>query len=358
MGDLRDMQWTGNTNVYSEEQIEAVLNDLGLEIDSETSRDFICFCPFHNNTETPSFSVSKATGVFLCFNAMCSERGNLIELVKRKSAFPLKEFEAMRFILKRKTGAKLTAQQKIDKIKKQRVDFDLMPAAPFDRMYESFWDYPDAVRYMVEERGFDEDVLREFYIGYSAKNDMITVPMHDPEGNYIGLIGRALESKRFKNSTALPVSRTMWNLHRAKKAGDTVIICEASFDAMRIHQAGYPNVVALLGGNLSNLHIDLLERYFSGIVIMTDFDDKSKYVQKNCRKCEDPNTCQGHNPGRELGNLIASRVRGKRIRWAATDYKLVYPHGAKDAGDMTDDEIVHCIKNSVSNFEYQQWRLT
>jgi DNA primase len=81
------MQWTGNTNVYSEEQIEAVLNDLGLEIDSETGRDFICFCPFHNNTETPSFSVSKATGVFLCFNAMCSERGNLIELVKRKSAF-------------------------------------------------------------------------------------------------------------------------------------------------------------------------------------------------------------------------------------------------------------------------------
>ncbi len=358
MGNLRDMQWSTNTNVYTEEQIENVLNDIGLELDSETGRDFICYCPFHNNTETPSFSVSKFTGVFLCFNAMCAERGTLVELVKKKSAVPINDFEAMRYIVKRSSASTKTAAEKIAKIKRQAIDFEPLPATPFDRMHDAFWEYPEAVRYMVEERGFDEDILEEFYIGYSSRNDMITVPMHDPVGNYIGLIGRAVEGKRFKNSTNLPVSRTMWNLHRAKKAADSVIICEASFDAMRIHQAGYPNVVALLGGNLSNLHLDLIERHFNSVVIMTDFDDKEKYKKPNCRKCPDADNCQGHNPGRDLGALIADRLPRKRIQWAVTDYKLVYPNGAKDAGDLTDDEIVHCVKSAVSNFEYKQWGLT
>lgn len=357
MGNHRDKQRTTYTN-YSEEQINSVLNAVGLEIESETGRDFICYCPYHNNTETPSFSVSKTSGVYLCFNAMCGAKGVLTQLVRDKSPEKLNEFEILRFILKHKSANTKTLAERIKRDRQKKEDFVTLPKEPFIKMHDNFWDYPEAVRYMVEERAFDEDVLEHFYIGYSTANDMVTVPMHDPNGNYVGLIGRSLEGKRFKNSVGLPVSRTLWNLHRAKAASDTLIICEASFDAMRVHQAGYPNVVALLGGNLSNLHIELIERYFNSIVIMTDYDDKDNYRVKFCRKCPDAYACQGHNPGRELGKAIAERIKGKRIRWAATDYKLVYPGGAKDPGDLSDDEIVTCIKNSVNNIEYMQWALT
>ena len=347
-----------NRASYSEEQIGAVLSDIGLEPESETGKDFICFCPYHSNTDTPSFSVSKHSGVYLCFNAMCGAKGTLAGLVKDNHPDKLGEFEVLRFILKRKGVRKHSLADEVARNRKKQEDFNIMPAAMFDRLHAGLLETPDAVRYLVEERGFDEDTLEEFYIGYSAKMGMVTVPMHDPLGNYVGLIGRSVEGKRFKNSVGLPVSRTLWNLHRAKAASDTLILVEASFDAMRVSQAGYPNVAALLGGNLSNLHIELIEKYFNSIVIMTDFDDKSNYIQKYCRKCPDPFACLGHNPGRELGKLIAERVKGKRIRWASYDYKIVYPNNAKDPGDLTDDEIVHCIKNSVNNLEYSQWQLT
>ena len=59
--------------------------------------------------------------------------------------------------------------------------------------------------------------------------------------------------------------------------------------------------------------------------------------------------------GRELGNNIATRLRNKDLLWASYEYGKIYPHEAKDAGDMTDEEIKACIKNAVSNIEYQSW---
>lgn len=207
--------------------------------------------------------------------------------------------------------------------------------------------------YMIG-RGFDEDTLDYFKIGYSAKQNMVVVPMHDPNGMPIGLIGRSIADKRFKNSTGLPKAKTCWNFHRAKRTGDTVIVCEASFDAMRIHQAGYPNVVALLGGHVTDMHLAQLSRTFSKIIIMTDFDHKQ--YRPNCRMCN-YKKCRGHRPGRDLGRAIQSRLPNKRVLWAAYDDTCVYPHDAKDAGDMTDNEIRQCLKNAISNLEYTQWSI-
>jgi hypothetical protein len=41
--------------------------------------------------------------------------------------------------------------------------------------------------------------------------------------------------------------------------------------------------------------------------------------------------------------------------WASHEYGKIYPHDAKDAGDMTDEEIKSCIKNAVSDIEYRSW---
>jgi hypothetical protein len=34
---------------------------------------------------------------------------------------------------------------------------------------------------------------------------------------------------------------------------------------------------------------------------------------------------------------------------------MIYPHDAKDVGDMSDEEIKQCIKNAVPHFEYANW---
>jgi hypothetical protein len=53
---------------------------------------------------------------------------------------------------------------------------------------------------------------------------------------------------------------------------------------------------------------------------------------------------------------IANRLNTKDVLWASYDYGKIYPHDAKDVGDMTDEEVKQCIKNSVSHIEYVGWQ--
>lgn len=360
------MQYRGNGRVrevpatlYTENQIESTLRTIGVEIDHESPNDFICFCPFHGNTNTPAFSVSRTSGKFLCFNEACSERGSLIELVKY--ATKKTDFEAARLINKAKTDNPTTFADKFKKAV-EKVEMPVWKMETIKRLHEQFWASPEAVAYM-RGRGFDDETLNEYKIGYSAKKRVISVPMFSESGLPVGVIGRAISSKRFRNSDKLPVRATLWNIHRARRLGDTVIICEASFDAMRISQAGYPNVVACLGGNFNESHAEQLMKYFKTIIIFTDWDDtrEHKYDKngKRCKACQDKGygACKGHNPGRDTGKKIAQLVKGKRIKWASIGYKKVYPKGAKDAGDMSIEDIRLAIENAVSNQEYSTWGL-
>jgi len=61
--------------------------------------------------------------------------------------------------------------------------------------------------------------------------------------------------------------------------------------------------------------------------------------------------------GRELGSTISSKLKNKDILWASHSYGKIYPNNAKDAGDMSDEEIIACIKNAVSDIEYRTWNL-
>lgn len=354
---------------YYPKQVEAVLGACGVEIDGETANDFLCFCPFHGNTYSTSFSVSKVSGKFICFNHACSATGSLVELIKKTTK--RNEFEARRLLIKKAGETKQSFQDQLQAVLKPAV-LPEFPADKLDEMRENFWKTPEAIEYM-HGRGFEDETLEQFKIGYSGAKQIIAVPMYDAKGIPVGVVGRpaSKEDKFFKNSKGLPTSKSLWNIHRAKRSGDTVIITESSFDAMRVHQSGYENVVASLGGNFSPYHFDQLDRYFSNIVIMTDFDEKKIYPK--CKKCHKRGLklCAGHNPGRDLGYTIASGLRRKKVYWATFDPQnevrkkdgttiirpTIYPHGAKDAGDMTDEEIRQCLRNAVSHYEYSTWNI-
>jgi hypothetical protein len=263
------------------------------------------------------------------------------------------DFEALRFIQSVKNDRAVSFEDELSALLEDKPEFVPFDQAKLDDMYLNLLAYTtgtDAQLYLGE-RFIGCDLIDEFRIGYSINQKMIIVPVHSPDGIPVGLVGRGVHEKTFKNSRNLPRSKTLFNLHRAKKLGATVIVCESSFDAIRIHGAGFPNVVATLGGFISKENIANLNRYFQTIIVMTDFDDKSKHVAPNCRKCY-PEVCNGHNPGRDLGMTIASSLKNKEVTWAMYDRNTVYPHGAKDAGEMTDQEIASCIKNAVSHVEY------
>lgn len=352
------LRWEDDS--FTEDQVSAVLRELGLDTDGETEAVFLAYCPFHGNRDTPSFAVNKMDGTYICFNPSCNKSGGLMRLIK--TIGNMNDFQAKRLIARSKLNrsnimdqlAKVTEQKElwtpyVHKDNKGNVVPDYMK-----RTKEDMWRYAEPQLYM-RGRGFEKQTIKDFEIGYDAGLDMICVPMHDPMGKVeVGAVRRSITGKSFKNTPGLPTSKTMFNLHRAKKTGDVVIIVEASFDVMRLYQAGYPNAAALLMGHFSKEHARLLGKYFNTIVIMTDYDDKKKHVHRNCPKCrkEGSNLCKGHNPGEELGAKIADLMGTKRIVWAHHGGSTRFPEGVKDVGDMDDPTIRHCVKNAISNFEY------
>ena len=242
------------------------------------------------------------------------------------------DFESMRFIAAKETEALENFDQLLADTMEEKPVFEEFSQETLDRLGVDLFNSKSAIEYL-NLRGINEESMKYFGLGYSSSMNMVITPVHSPDGTPIGLVGRSIEGKSFKNSTNLPKSKTLFNIHRAKKIGDHVVVVESNFDAIRVHQAGFPNVVATLGGFLSTEQQNLLNRHFNRITIMTDAD----------------------LAGRELGFSIANKLRMKDLLWSSYQYGKIYPHDAKDAGDMTDEEIKTCIKNSVSDIEYRSW---
>lgn len=314
-------------DVYTKSDIRSVLNALNLKIESETGQHFLCLCPFHANRNTASFEVDYNKGLYFCFNPACDARGTLHDLVKETTH--RNDFETIRFILANKKSSNSDLNDELSEMFADKPDFEEFSQGTLDKLHNDLLNSETARNYL-NFRGISDTSINSFYLGYSSNQAMVTVPLRSPDGMPVGIIGRSIESKSFKNSQNLPRNKTLFNLSSAKKYGGKIIVCESSFDAILIAQAGFPNVVATLGAHLSKEQVQLLNRYASTIVIMTDNDEA----------------------GRKLGENIANKLNNKNILWSSYEYGMIYPHDAKDAGDLNPEEIRQCIINAIPHYEY------
>jgi len=336
--------------IYTSGQVEAVLNDIGVDVRGETDTNLLCFCPYHKNTDSPSFSVAKDTGLYLCFSPICDERGTLPKLVAemtRNNPFVVKR------IIKKHEKPGVPIAKQVEDLLAKSDDLPRFNQETMNRLSDDIWN-SKGEKYLVEKRKLTPATLAHFGVGYSVKNDMIAIPLHDWNGVLVGIIGRSTEGKKFKNSDLLPTSKTLFNIHRAKKLAGPLVVVEASISAMRVHQAGHPKVIATNGGFFTEHHRQLIDRYFDEIIIMTDFDDPEEHRSPLCKKCI--NTCMGHNPGRALGEKIVKVLPNKRIRWGSYDHHVIYPNGAKDPDTLEDKDIMTCIENSITSIEWNFWK--
>jgi len=316
-------------DAYTKADLRSILQSCGIEIISQTGSDFLCLCPFHHNTDSPAFAVSYSKGLYICYNQNCNSSGTILDLVKLLTN--RNDFEALRFISASKLSQAEMLEEELKELLDDKPEFVEFPQSVQNKLHENLVVHDiNASQAYFEMRKIYKDAQEHFGLGYSAEQKMVTVPLHSPDGILVGVIGRSIEGKSFKNSPNLPRNKTMFNLHRAKRQGGTIIVVESSFDAIRLWQAGFPNAVATLGGSISDINIQNLNRYASTIILMTDNDAA----------------------GRSLGNTIATKLKNKNILWAKYDYNTIYPHSAKDVGDLTDQEIKQCIKNAIPHFEY------
>lgn len=268
-------RWNKSSS-YTKEQIQRVITGSGITIESEVDSDYIIFCPFHNNYRSPAGEVDKSSGFFFCFS--CQHVCDLTELIMHTSGRTY--FEAARFIKSKETESNLEAEIASKFI--ERPEYVQYDQVLIKRLNQQALESPRAMRY-YNGRLINEESVKKFSLGYSDKQDMVTIPVHSPEGIEVGFVGRSVEGKDFKNTPGLPKSKVLFNLHRVKTAGKVYVV-ESSFDAIRLDQCGFP-AVATLGANVSNYQTDLLKKYFNNIIVIADNDEaggnmKSKLVER------------------------------------------------------------------------------
>ena len=289
------------SNIYTQEQIKRVLIGAGVDIEAEFGNDYIIFCPYHNNNRTPAGEVAKDSGLFFCFG--CQTTKNLEEFIMHMSGRTY--FEAVRYIKSKETESDI--EKLVNKTLLAPPEFVQYDELILKRLYNQLAGSDKAKNYL-RYRKIEMASWAKFSLGYSEKQDSITVPMHSPDGMCLGFVARTIEGKDFKNTPGLPKGKILFNLHRVKSSG-TVYVVESSFDAIRLDQIGFP-AVATLGANVSNSQTRLLEKYFTNVVLIADNDEagsimKDKLIEK-------------------LGSLITVIRLDKNY---------------KDIGDMEDAEI-------------------
>jgi DNA primase len=296
-------------SVYTPEQIKRILAGTGINIESEVDSDYILFCPFHNNHRSPAGEIDKRSGYFFCFS--CHHVCDLTEFVMHTSGRTY--FEAVRFIKSKETQTDLSYQiNQALVVKPEYVPYDELQ---IKRLNQQAIESPRAIRYYAG-RLITEASIKKFDLGYSEKQDMVTIPVASPEGVPVGFVGRSVEGKDFKNTPGLPKSKVLFNLHRVK-ASNRVYVVESSFDAIRLDQCGFP-AVATLGANVSKIQTDLLQKYFNEVYVIADNDEA----------------------GGNMKDKIIERL-GSRVIVIKLDKEY------KDIGDMSDD----AIKNIEQSFD-------
>jgi DNA primase len=231
-------------------------------------------CPIHHGQRDDSFRVHLSKNVFQCF--ACQAHGNVLDFVAameqcsiRGAALRLQQWFGVRTSGSRLYPAAVGGQKRELVRKKEGSNLPLRFALTGVQRNHPY----------LAQRGIDPATAAEFGVGFYSRpglmNGRIVIPIHNLHGQLVAYAGRALDERppKYKLPAGFRKALELFNLQRAAATGGkTVIVVEGYFDCMRVHQAGFPSVVALMGSSLSTVQQANLMRHFDRIVLMLDGD--------------------------------------------------------------------------------------
>lgn len=231
-------------------------------------------CPIHRGRREDSFRAHVGKNAFHCFS--CQAGGNVLDFVAamekctiRQAALRLQRWFSIG--APEPAAARLAGRsvQKGELIRKEACN----PALPF-----ALRGVDPAHPYLVE-RGIDGATAVEFGVGFypgpGLLSGRIVIPIANARGQRVAYAGRALDGSlpKYKLPAGFRKAWELFNLHRAAATGSNrVIVVEGYFDCLRVHRAGLPWVVALMGCSLSATQESALLPRFDRLVLLLDGD--------------------------------------------------------------------------------------
>jgi DNA primase len=135
----------------------------------------------------------------------------------------------------------------------------------------------------LAQRGISPAIARLFGVGMYGGNGFLAgrcvIPIRDEKSQLVAYAGRAVngEEPKYRFPAGFRKSQVLFNLDRAMQTGSrNVIVVEGFFDALKVHQAGHPAVVALMGSSFSQRQSELLLSHFASITLMLDGDETGR----------------------------------------------------------------------------------
>ncbi|MCS5663761.1 MAG: DNA primase [Flavobacteriales bacterium] len=275
-------------------------------------------CPFHDE-KTPSFTVSPAKGIYKCFG--CGKGGNSVNFVMDHEHFTYPE--ALKYLANKYNifieETVRTPEQ--EEAANDRESMFIVSNTANEYFQEQLFNSDEGraigLSYF-KERGFREDTLKKFQLGYSPeKSDAFSThalkegykieflektgltipkesrnydrfhgrvmfPIRSLSGRVLGFGGRILKSNvkaaKYLNSPESEIyhkSKVLYGMYYAKNSivkKNRCLLVEGYTDVISMHQSGIENVVASSGTSLTIDQIKLVKRFTNNITLLFDGD--------------------------------------------------------------------------------------
>jgi len=280
--------------------------------------NYLGLCPFHNE-KSPSFTVSPVKEIYKCFG--CGRSGNTISFLMEHEKYSYAE--ALRW-LAAKYNVEIEEKELSPEVRQQQqVAESLYILNGFaqkwfhDTLLSSEEGQDIGLSYL-RERGFNDDIIRKFQLGYSPeqrdafsraalaaqynleylqKSGLVVVrderpvdnyrgriifPIHNQTGKTLGFGARIIKSNdrapKYINTPENEIyikSKILYGSWLARQAidkQDECLLVEGYTDVISLHQAGIENVVASGGTSLTVDQLRLIKKYTNHLTIIYDGD--------------------------------------------------------------------------------------
>ena len=329
---------------------------------TKKGKNYVAVCPFHDD-HSPSLVVSKERQIFNCFT--CRTGGNVFSFIMKYENVDF--FEALQ-IVANKIGYKLSSTNFNNFESKNKKEYEIMEIVKKYYLNNIFTDLGTSARKYLENRGINNDIIREFNLGLALKsknelykllakkninneildnlglvyingtdvfdffNNRIIIPIEDLKGNVVGFSGRIFNGEKetskyinTKETVIFKKGQILFNYHNAKNAirdEKCVIIVEGNMDAITLSSSGIKNVIALMGVALSKEQIDVLKKLKVPVILMLDNDQ---------------------------AGLNSTLKNGEMLRSVDIDVKVVRLTGEKDPDEYIRANGVDALKDNIKH---------
>ena len=256
--------------------IEQVLEHYNVRLRRTNASSLRGFCPLPTHTSEKSresFGVDVSKNIWACQSTSCAtarqgkKGGNVLDLVAAMESCSVRDaalkLDAWFMQTTRTENPNVQKSEPSDEQKPQErklVAGKSEDVTTGNRPLSFALTGIDPTHPYFETRGITEKTATFFGAGFfpgrGSMHGRVVIPISNERGELVAYVGRAIDSAepKYKFPAGFKKSEVLWNLNRVFELPEVqtfAVVVEGFFDCMKVHQAGFQNVVALMGSSMS-----------------------------------------------------------------------------------------------------------